>query len=117
MRANSIGALRSAALVIISAAVRMTGVARSDDGTVLTRCTIASRNDASLTPPGRSIGSGKRLSQDTRTSATEPRFNWRTGGLVPQSAGGSIFRSSHAKRVERVSQENADAEKDTQGRD
>jgi hypothetical protein len=39
--------------------------ARSDDGTVLTRCTIASRNDASLTPPGSSMGSAKRLSQDT----------------------------------------------------
>jgi hypothetical protein len=41
------------------------GVPRSDDGTVLTRCTIASRNDASLTPPGSSMGSGKLLSQDT----------------------------------------------------
>jgi len=47
------------------AAVRMTGVPRSDDGTVLTRWTIASRNDASLTPQGSSMGSGKRLSQDT----------------------------------------------------
>jgi hypothetical protein len=37
MRANSIGPPRSAALVISSAAVRMTGVPRSDDGTVLTR--------------------------------------------------------------------------------
>ena len=37
------------------AAVRMTGVPRSDDGTVLTRWTIASRNDASLTLPGRSM--------------------------------------------------------------
>jgi hypothetical protein len=46
MRANSIGPSRSAALVISSAAVRMTGVPRSDDGTVLTRWTIASRNDA-----------------------------------------------------------------------
>src|ERR1700676_3717209 len=65
MRANSIGPPRSAALVISSAAVRMTGVPRSDDGTVLTRGTIASRNDPSLTPQGNSMGSGKRLSQDT----------------------------------------------------
>jgi hypothetical protein len=62
MRANSIGPPRSAALVISSAAVRMTGVPRSDDGTVLTRCPIASRNDASLTPLGVSMGSAKRLS-------------------------------------------------------
>jgi hypothetical protein len=62
---NSIGSPRSAALVISSAAVRMTGVQRSDDGTVLMRWTIASRNDASLTPQGSSMGSGKRLSQDT----------------------------------------------------
>jgi hypothetical protein len=65
MRANSMGPPRSAALVIISAAVRMTGAPRSDDGTVLTRWTIASRNDPSLTPPGSSIGSAKQLSQDT----------------------------------------------------
>jgi hypothetical protein len=51
---------RSAALVISSAAVRMTGVPCSDDGTVLTR--IASRNDASLTSLGSSMGgSAKRL--------------------------------------------------------
>ena len=52
-----------------------------------------------------------------RSSATEPGFKWRTGKLVPQSAGESAFRSSRAKRVERVSQENADDEKDTQCRD
>jgi hypothetical protein len=65
MRANSIGPLRSAALVISSAAVRTTGNARSDEGMVLTRCAIASRNDASLTPLGSSMGSAKGLSQDT----------------------------------------------------
>jgi hypothetical protein len=37
MRANSNGPPRLAALVITCAAVRMTGVPRSDDGTVLTR--------------------------------------------------------------------------------
>jgi hypothetical protein len=41
-------------LVIISAAVRMTGMLRSDDGTVLSRWTTASRNDVSLTPRGSS---------------------------------------------------------------
>jgi hypothetical protein len=117
MRANSIGPPRSAAAVISSAAVRMTGVPRSDDGTVLTRCTIASRNDASLTPPGRSMGSGKRLSQDTTQLRNRTGIQVRTGGLVPQSAGESAFRSPRAKRVDRVSQENADAEKDTQCRD
>ena len=45
MRANSIGALRSAALVIISAAVRMTGVARSDDGTNEVHNSLAQRRE------------------------------------------------------------------------
>ena len=40
----------SAALVISSAAVRTSGMRRSDAGMVLTRCAIASRRDASLTP-------------------------------------------------------------------
>src|SRR5258708_12177667 len=57
MRANSIGPPRSAALVISSAAVRMTGVPRSDDGTVLRSCTIASPHHATLTPLRSSIAS------------------------------------------------------------
>src|ERR1700676_5428767 len=114
MRANSIGPPRSAAAVISSAAVRMTGVPRSDDGTVLTRCTIASRNDASLTPLGSSMGSAKRLSQDTTQLHNRTGIQAGTGRLVPQSAGESLSQSARAKRVDCVSQENADAEKDTQ---
>jgi hypothetical protein len=89
MRANSIGPPRSAALVSNSAAVRMTGVPRPDDGTVLTRCTIASRNDASLTPLGRFIGSAKQVSQDTTQLRIE-RFKQDSGQLVSQSSGESI---------------------------
>ena len=117
MRANSIGPPRSAALVISSAAVRTTGVPRSEEGMVLTRCTIASRNDASLTPPGSSMGSGKRLSQDTTQLRNRTGIQAGTGRLVPQSAGESVSQSPRAKRVDCVSQENADAEKDTQCRD
>jgi hypothetical protein len=117
MRANSIGPLRSAALVISSAAVRTTGNARSDEGMVLTRCAIASRNDASLTPPGSSMGSAKRLSQDTTQLRNRTGIQAGTGRLVSQSSGESVSQSARrAKRVDCVSQENADAEKDTQRR-
>jgi hypothetical protein len=100
MRANSIGPPRSAALVISSAAVRTTGVPRSEEGMVLTRCTIASRNDASLTPPGSSMGSGKRLSQETTQLRNRTGIQAGTGRLVTQSAGESVSQSPCAKRVE-----------------
>src|ERR1700730_14315771 len=65
MRANSTGPRCSAAPVNISAAVRTAGKRRSAAGIVLTRCAMDSRRDASLMPSGSSIGSAKRLSQDT----------------------------------------------------
>src|SRR4030088_3735382 len=73
----------SAALVISSAAVRTAGMLRSDAGTVLTRCTIASRRDASVTPPGISIGSAKRLSQDTTQLRNRTGIQAEGQRLVP----------------------------------
>ena len=98
-RANSIGPPRSAALVIISAAVRTTGVLRSDDGTVLTRWTMASRNDASLTPQGSSMGSGKRLSQDTTPTPQQNRDSSEGGYdqnrcLIDGKATSPLFQGS-----------------------
>ena len=40
----------------------------------------ASRRDASVTPPGISIGSAKRLSRTRRNSATEPGFKRKGSG-------------------------------------
>jgi hypothetical protein len=48
-----------------SAAVSTDGIWRSLAGTVLTKCAIASRNDASFGPSGRTIGSANLLAQDT----------------------------------------------------
>jgi hypothetical protein len=83
MRANPIGPPRSAALVISSAAVRMTGVPRSDDGT---------RNEACLTPPCNAMGSAKLLSQDTMQIRNRTEIQPRTGRLVAQLSGESVFR-------------------------
>jgi hypothetical protein len=59
------GTAMLAAAVNISAAVRTAGKRRSAAGIVLIRCAMDSRRVASLMPSGSSIGSAKRLSQDT----------------------------------------------------
>jgi hypothetical protein len=87
MRANSIGPPRSAALVIISAAVRTAGKPRSDEGTVFTR-------DVSLTPPGSSMGWAKRLSQDKTQLRNRNRIQAIAGRFVPDFALTSQVRAA-----------------------
>jgi hypothetical protein len=66
---------------------------------------------------GQFDGLGKTAIPRHNATPQQNRDSSGTGRLVPQSAGESISQSARAKRVDCASQENGDAEKDTQCRD
>jgi len=80
----------SAALVRSSAAVSTAGMLWLDEGMVLTRSTIASRRDASLTSSGSTIGSAKQLSQDRTQLRNRTEIQVREKGLVPVDSWGPL---------------------------
>jgi hypothetical protein len=69
-----------------SAAVRTAGILRSDAGMVFTRCAIASRRDASLAPPGSTMGSAKRPIPRHHATPQQNRIQAIAGRFVPASA-------------------------------
>jgi len=114
MRGNSTGPPCSAAFVRSSAAVRTAGEARSAAGTVLTRCTIAWRNVASLAPSLSTIGSAKRWDHTRRNSATEPGFKLGDGESFrrkkPRTTPGAGVLSGLAARIAGTSMCGCDAQ-------